>query len=63
LVHHRVPRKVRGPVTKPLTRVFARRVERPELSPDVRLELEEVLAPEAERLRQLTAKPFESWSV
>jgi hypothetical protein len=63
LVHARVPRKVRAPVTKPLTRVLSKRVERPDLSPPVRDELRAELAPEVERLRGLTGKPFESWSV
>ena len=62
-VHARVPRKLRGPVTKPLTRMLSEPVDRPELSPGVRAELEEALAPEAERLRELTGKPFASWSV
>jgi Sulfotransferase domain len=59
----RVPRRVRGPVTKPLTRLVSRRVERPELSPELRTELTDVLRPEAKRLRELTGKPFASWSL
>ena len=62
-VHNRVPRKVRGPITKPLTRALSKPVERPSLSPEVRAELAEVLTPEVERLRELTGKPFASWSV
>jgi hypothetical protein len=62
-VHARVPRRVRGPITKPLTRLLSERVERPSLSPEVRGELAEVLTPEVERLRALTGKPFASWSV
>jgi hypothetical protein len=62
-VHSRVPRKVRGPVTKPLTRALSRPVERPALSDAVKEELREVLAPEADRLRELTGRKFASWSV
>ncbi len=62
-VNARVPRKVRAPITKPLTRLLSDRVERPELPPGLRDELAQVLAPEVERLRELTGKPFASWSV
>jgi hypothetical protein len=62
-VRSRVPREVRTPVTKPLTRLLSERVERPELSRDVRAELIEALKPEADRLRELTGKRFASWSV
>lgn len=62
-VHASVPRKVRGPVTKPLTRLLSRRAERPEISDELRSHLEEKLAPEVERLRKLTGKSFAEWSV
>lgn len=62
-VHNRVPRKVRGPITKPLTRALSERVERPALSDEVKDELRAELAPEADRLRELTGKKFPSWSV
>ena len=38
-------------------------VARPELSDDLRDRLAEILAPEAARLRELTGKPFPTWSV
>ncbi len=58
-----VPRKMRGPVTKPLTRLLSRRVQRPVLSDDLRAQLELKLAPEVERLRELTGKKFAHWSI
>jgi hypothetical protein len=63
LVRSHVPRKVRGPVTKPLTRLLSQRVERPELAPELRERLVETLEPEVERLRELTGKSFASWSL
>lgn len=63
LVETHVPRRVRGPVTKPLTRALSDPVERPRLPAHLREELREVLAPEVDRLRRLTGKRFASWSV
>jgi hypothetical protein len=62
-VQWRVPREVRGPITKPLTRLLSQRVERPQLSSELRTELAETLKPEVERLRELTGKPFANWSL
>ena len=62
-VKARVPRKVRGPVTKRLTRLVSDPVERPELAPELRTRLGERLEPEVDRLRKLTGKEFASWSL
>ena len=42
---------------------FTRPVERPTLAPDLRRALTEHFAPDAERLRALTGKPLDDWSV
>src|SRR5829696_2931418 len=55
----RVPAGVRGG----LTRLAGRRVERPPLDAGLRARLEEVLAPEVERLRRSTGQAFPGWSV
>ena len=62
-VRRRVPRKLRRPVTKPLMMLLGRRVERPSVSPELTKALRERLGPEADRLRELTGKQFESWSI
>lgn len=63
LVKQRMPRELRGPVTKPLTRMLSEPVERPVLSEALRDELDAELAPEVERLRDLTGKRFAEWSL
>jgi hypothetical protein len=62
-VHARVPRNIRGPITKPLTRALSEPVERQRLSEELRARLRSVLEPEVDRLRQLTGKPFARWSL
>lgn len=63
LARRRVPPRVRRTITAPLRRALSEPAERPELSPDLRAELEERLAPEVDRLRELTGKPFATWSL
>lgn len=63
LVKDSVPREVRAPVTKPLTRLLYRRVKRPTLPEPLRAQLTSVLRPEVERLRDLTGKRFAEWSL
>lgn len=58
-----VPYEVRRPVTSRIRRLMAEPVVRPELGDDERRALESRLKPEADRLRELTGKPFPAWSV
>ncbi len=62
-VRRRIPRKLRRPVTKPIMMLLSRPVERPAVSPELASALRERLGPEVDRLRELTGKPFESWSL
>jgi hypothetical protein len=62
-VRSSVPTKMRRPITRPLRHLLSRNVSRPNLSSDLREELVYVLKPEVDRLRELTGKPFASWSV
>jgi hypothetical protein len=58
-----VPARVRAPVTQRLRAALSRPVERRPLPPSLRERLAELLAPEAERLRALTGRRFEGWSL
>jgi hypothetical protein len=58
-----VPARVRAPVTRRLRAALSHPVERQELAPGLRERLGELLAPEAERLRALTGRGFEDWSL
>jgi Sulfotransferase domain len=58
-----VPARVRAPVTQRLRAVLSHPVERQELPPALRERLSELLAPEVERLRALTGRRFEDWSL
>ncbi len=66
-VGQRLPESVRRSVGGPLKRAVRRPVPTPpdwrEWAPELREPLLEVLAPEAERLRELTGERFVSWSV
>jgi hypothetical protein len=55
--------RLRAHVPEPLTRPLTRTLEPPRVEGELRYRLEEILRPEAERLRRLTGLPFESWSV
>ena len=59
----RLPPGVRSRLRRPVTRAMSRPVSRPELSPETRSRLEEALAPEVARLRELTGRRFETWSL
>jgi Sulfotransferase domain len=64
----RVAARLGGPraptgVRRRLGRLAGRRVERPVVAPALRARLEEALAPEAKRLRELTGQAFPGWSV
>lgn len=58
-----VPARVRAPVTQRLRAALSHPVERQELPAGLRERLAELLAPEAQRLRALTGRRFESWSL
>jgi hypothetical protein len=59
----RLPWTLRAPVKRFGYRPFTRTVERPTLEPDLRDALAEYFAPEVERLRALTGKRLDGWSV
>jgi hypothetical protein len=58
-----VPPRVRAPVTQRLRAALSHRVDRQELPAALRERLTELLAPEADRLRALTGRRFEEWSL
>ena len=58
-----VPARVRAPVTQRLRAALSHPVDRQELPAELRERLAELLAPEAQRLRALTGRRFESWSL
>ncbi|MDX6617137.1 MAG: hypothetical protein QOD60_2228, partial [Solirubrobacterales bacterium] len=58
-----VPDRLRRPVTNAVRRASAPSVERPAIEGRLRDALILKLTPEVERLRELTGKKFESWSV
>ncbi len=58
-----MPERLRRPVSGAVRRATAPRVERPPIEGPVRDALILKLTPEAERLRELTGKKFESWSL
>jgi hypothetical protein len=59
----RLPPGIRTRLRRPANRALSREVGRPELSPETRSRLEQALAPEAARLRELTGQRFEAWSL
>jgi hypothetical protein len=59
----RLPDPVRGPVERRVVELLSRPIDRPSLNNGLEGELAELLRPEAERLRELTGKPFAGWSV
>ena len=59
----RLPVRVRRPVGRGLARVFSRPVRRPHLDATTLPGLTALLREETDRLRELTGKPFASWSV
>ncbi|MGH2956788.1 MAG: sulfotransferase domain-containing protein [Solirubrobacterales bacterium] len=59
----RLPWKVRARVKRALYRPLSRRVDRPVIDPAVREALAERLSPDVERLRRLTGRSFEEWSI
>jgi hypothetical protein len=58
-----VPARLRAPVTRRLRSALSHPVGRQEPAPALRERLAELLAPEAERLRALTGRRFEEWSL
>jgi len=58
-----VPRRLRRAILRPIAPLLSQRVERPSPSPELTAALRDCLRPEAERLRELTGKPFSGWSV
>jgi hypothetical protein len=59
----RLPWRVRAQMKRIAYRPFTRPVERPTVEPDLRRALAERFGPDAERLRALTGKSFDGWSV
>jgi hypothetical protein len=59
----RLPRGLRSGLRRPLDRTLSRQVGRPELPSEIRSRLEQALAPEVARLRELTGQRFETWSL
>jgi len=62
-IRARIPRRLRRAVGMPIARLLSEEVERPAPSPELTGALRDRLRPEAERLRELTGKPFSGWSV
>lgn len=62
-IRARIPRSLRRAVMKPIAPLLSESVERPSPSPELTGALRDRLRPEAERLRELTGKPFNGWSV
>ena len=60
---HRLPDSIRLPAGRLARRLLTRPIERPEPDPALRARLVEILAPEAEGLRELTGLPLSHWSV
>jgi hypothetical protein len=58
-----LPRGVRRGMRRSVERVFWRRLPPAQLDEDLRMSLQEAVAPEAERLRGLTGMSFPSWGV
>src|SRR5438093_5987591 len=58
-----IPPRVRAPVTRRVRAALSHPVDRQELPPALRERLCELLAPEAQRLRALTGRRFEEWSL
>lgn len=58
-----LPARVRGSLGAVARRALGRRLERPALSPERRRELEDLLRDDVVRLRELTGRPFASWSI
>jgi sulfotransferase family protein len=63
LVGRERARRLRGLVPDSAKRHFAIRLERPQVTVDLRAQLEETLGPEVERLRALTGQRFAGWSL
>jgi hypothetical protein len=63
LVGRERARRLRGLVSDSLKRPFSTRMERPQVTADLRARLEETLGPEVERLRALTGQRFAGWSL
>lgn len=60
---HRLPLGASRALGRAFRRVFGRTVERPELPPEWRRRLEDLLRDDVERLREFTGQRFESWSI
>lgn len=59
----RLPTPLRRPLSNFARRASAPPVERPKIDGELREQLSERLAPQVQRLRELTGKRFESWSL
>jgi hypothetical protein len=63
-VSRAVPRRIRDSIREPATRLLNQRIEEtPTLTIDMRKHLSATLAPEVQALRELTGRPFASWSL
>lgn len=59
----RLPAPVRRAVMAPARRLLRRQIAEPELPPAIEQRLKEVLAPDAQRLREMTGLRLETWTV
>jgi hypothetical protein len=59
----RMPAPVREPVVSAARRLLSKPLERPQVGEALRERLRRLYAPEVERLRALTGKPFATWTV
>ena len=60
---YKLPPETREKLTRPLQKVLSRRLDRPELSAELRNRLATVLAPDTAELRRMTGQDFAGWSV
>lgn len=59
----RLPRRFRLALRHAVERVVSKPLEPPKLEDDLRLRLQELYAPDVQRLRQLTGQAFPTWSI
>jgi hypothetical protein len=60
---YRLPPKTREKLLQPVRSLLSRKLERPELSTELRDRLAAELAPDAAAFRQMTGQTFAGWSV
>jgi hypothetical protein len=60
---HQLPRSVRRPLRNALERITSQPLDKPVLDQDLRARIQDLYAADASRLRQITGKAFEGWTV